>query len=49
MAIRSEKVKHFYTPNFEDLTAEQKYTYELQVFLTGAWRKTQQYKNKMVH
>lgn len=34
-----KKVKHFYTPNFKYLTLEQKYTFELQVFLTGAWKK----------
>lgn len=34
-----KKVKHFYTPNFKYLTPEQKYTFELQVFLTGAWKK----------
>lgn len=42
-----KKATHFYTPNFEDLTPEQQYTFELQVFLTGAWKNTQQYKDLM--
>lgn len=38
-----QNLQSFYTPNYNDLTDEEKYAYELEIFLQGDWKKNKLY------
>ncbi|PIE04363.1 MAG: hypothetical protein CSA76_04645 [Spirochaetales bacterium] len=38
-----QEMESFYTPNYNDLSPEDKYNYEIGIFLQGDWKKNKLY------
>ncbi len=40
---KCQEMESFYTPNYHDLSPEDKYAYEVDIFLQGDWKKNKLY------